>query len=137
MKRKELKFKYSKKGNVHKYENIKMEYYNAYDSGYGSENYLNAIIDTKYKKINIYGYYSGIAFDKVFRLGDVVEYDSYNLVYTAEITKIGPKTITVTPYKDSQNARNIRMDLNTFIWRNYNLDLVDISKRNQETSMYI
>ena len=136
MKRKELKFKYSKKGNVHTYENIHMVYRSDV-SEYGSENYLNAVINTKYKTVNIYGYYHDTAFDKVFRIGDYVEYDSYNLVYTAPITKIGPKTITVTPYPDSPYPRNIRMDLNTFIWRNHNLDLESIFKRNQETSRYI
>jgi hypothetical protein len=35
------------------------------------------------------------AFDLTFKIGDVAVYDSFNMVYTAKIESIGPKTIKV------------------------------------------
>jgi hypothetical protein len=93
---------------------------------------LNADIE-KDVSIRIYGTYSGRDFDKTFKIGDVVEYDSYNLYYTNPIQAIKNTYVEVKGHYD----RNVRMKLYDFIWRNYKLDLEKIAKENFETSMYI
>jgi len=70
-----------------------------------------------------------------FAVGDTVEYDSYNLSYTGTIEKIGPKTVSIRKYKTS--TKLIRMNLDTFAWRNFDLDLAKIAEKNAETMMYI
>lgn len=77
---------------------------------------------------------------KIFKIGDMVEYDSYNLRYIGKITAIGAKTITVDKngkYDHIDRVDNTRMDLYKFAWRNYNLDLGEIARQNADTMMYI
>jgi hypothetical protein len=69
-------------------------------------------------------------FDRVFKVGDVVEHGSYNLHYTGPILALGAKTVTVKD--DCGSGKNKRMNLTNFCWRNWNLDLVKIAKRNGE-----
>lgn len=83
---------------------------------------FNAVI-VPGKSIRIFGRYGNHIngpreFDRTFKIGDVVEYDSYNFSYTGKIVSIGAKLITVESY-DSR----FRLDLNTFCWRNWDLDL--------------
>ena len=85
--------------------------------------------------IRIYGVYGNHVngpkpFDRTFRLGDEVEYDSYNLSYIGKIVKIGPKTISVESPWDSTRSKIVRMNLYGFCWRNWDLDLKKISKDN-------
>lgn len=68
-------------------------------------------------------------FDRVFKIGDEATYDSYNLVYTGPIVKIGPKSVTIY---NNCNDKNMRLDLFDFIRRNWNFDLNKINKRNSE-----
>lgn len=63
------------------------------------------------------------AFDLTFKIGDVAVYDSFNMVYTAKIESIGPKTIKV-------GGR--RLDICTFAQRNHDYDADRIFKRNSE-----
>lgn len=69
----------------------------------------------------------------VFHIGDMAEYDSYNLSYIGVIESITNKTITIKP---AHNERK-RLDLYTFAWRNYNFDLEKVRANNAETMMYI
>lgn len=62
-------------------------------------------------------------FDLTFKLGDVAVYDSFNMVYTAKIKSIGPKTITV-------GSR--RLDICTFAQKNHDYNAERIAKRNGE-----
>ncbi len=61
---------------------------------------------------------------RTFKIGDVVEESSYNLVYTGPITAIGPKTVMV------QCHGTKRMKLERFNSLNWDLDLKAISERN-------
>ena len=72
---------------------------------------------------------------KLFKVGDVVEYDSYNLSYMGTITKITAKTVTVD--KGLSYSKNKRMDLHSFAFRNYDFDALEMAKKNSETMMYI
>ena len=72
-----------------------------------------------------------------FQVGDVAEYDSYNLTYTGIIDKITDKAVTIVAYKGTSMQRTHRLDLNAFCWRNYNFDAVRVAAANQETMMYI
>lgn len=70
------------------------------------------------KSIRIYGldhnHVNGpVAYDKVFRIGDSAEYDSYNLHYFGTIINIGKKTVTIEAHD-----RKRRLDLYSFCWRN-------------------
>ena len=75
-----------------------------------------------------------IPFDRVFQVGDVVEYDSYNLTYTAPITKITKKSVFVqVGWKSSAN----RYPHFEFIEMNWDLNLAEIRERNARISMTI
>jgi peroxiredoxin len=77
---------------------------------------------------------------KSFVVGDVVVYDSYNLIYTGTIIAIGPKTVTIDEdgcYEQQTEVVKRRMSLEDFARRNWNLDLDDVSSKNFETSQYI
>lgn len=84
------------------------------------------------KWIRIYGTYNNArpgdqAFDRVFMMGDTVEYDSYNNSYTGPIVAISAATVTVC--KDKHSSKNVRLSLYEFIWRNFNLDLKKIARQ--------
>lgn len=72
-----------------------------------------------------------VHFDRVFKVGDVVEHGSYNLSYTGKITAIGKSTITIERSDIGSSAT--RMGLYEFVDRNYNLDLARIERENAET----
>ena len=73
-------------------------------------------------------------FPKTFRVGDICEYDSYNLSYLGTIVKITEKAVTITP---RYSKETVRLSLYVFCWRNYNFDLEKTEKQNHETSLYI
>jgi hypothetical protein len=68
-------------------------------------------------------------FDRTFNVGDVVEYDSFNLSYMGPVLAVGAKTIMVKCgiYKKAR-----RMTLAQFCSRNWNLDLAQNTRRNSE-----
>ena len=76
---------------------------------------------------------SGYATNK-FVIGDMAEYDSYNLSYYGEIVSITEKTVTI---KQKYSDRKSRLKLEDFAWRNYNFDLCDTAQKNSDTMMYI
>jgi hypothetical protein len=78
----------------------------------------------------------GLTNVKVFKVGDHVEYDSYNLSYTGPITSITGKTVIVRKGNWS-NAKTKRMKPEEFAWRNFDFDLDRVNRENWETSMYI
>ncbi len=84
--------------------------------------------------IHLTGSYNDKAVDITFKVGDTVEYDSYNLRYLGVIEKITDKRITVQP---RYGARRKSMDLYSFAWRNYNFKLEEALEENAQTSMYI
>lgn len=92
---------------------------------------------TPHDRVEIHTHKNGLLVNvRVFRVGDIAEHDSYNLIYTAKIEKITPKRITFqlgTP----DYPRTKSMKYETFAWRNHDFDYEDIVKRNAETSMYI
>jgi hypothetical protein len=63
------------------------------------------------------------------RVGDMAEYDSYNLYYTDRIKSITDKTVTF------ENGRRLRLE--EFCWRNWDFNLDEVEKKNQETMMVI
>jgi hypothetical protein len=69
-----------------------------------------------------------------FKIGDMAEYNSYNLSYYGEIVSITEKTVTI---KDKYFDRKYRLKLDTFAWRNYNFSLENTIQENAVTSMYI
>lgn len=72
-----------------------------------------------------------------FRVGDSASYDSYNLVYLGEITKITQKAITIVAHKGSPCESTHRLSLNEFCWRNDDFDLVKVRAENDETMQCI
>ena len=69
-----------------------------------------------------------------FEIGDVAEYDSYNLSYTGTIVAITDKTVTIKP---RFNERNRRLKIRDFAWRNYKFDAAETAAKNFEISHYI
>lgn len=74
----------------------------------------------------------GKTINRTFKLGDVAEYDSFNLKYCGEIVKISEKSVTINHF-----GENHRLDFNTFCWRNFDFDPKKAAEYNAETSMYI
>lgn len=74
---------------------------------------------------------------KTFKLGDTAEHDSYNFAYLGDIVSITEKTVTITDRVGEPTSRLHRLDMYTFCWRNWDLDLVATAKRNMETSYNI
>lgn len=63
-----------------------------------------------------------------FKVGDTAEYDSYNLSYLAKIEKITDNSVFI---------HGKRMDIYSFAWRNWNLDLDKTIEENHKASWYI
>lgn len=74
-------------------------------------------------------------FDITFKIGDVAEYDSYNLKYLGKIVSIGEKTVTIDAHGTGERMK--RLDLWHFAWRNWDFDLETIRAHNAEERMYI
>ena len=93
---------------------------------------------TKKDSVRIYGVESNhvngpFKFDRTYKIGDTVQYDSYNLIYLGQIEKIGPSTVTVkTDLRDM-----VRMNLFDFTRKNLKLDLEAVNKYNDEESQCI
>lgn len=64
--------------------------------------------------------------DRTFRIGDVAEYDSYNLRYCGTIVSIGDKTVTIR----DDHGRSHRLKFEEFAWRNYDFDAAKIAASN-------
>ena len=114
------------RGTIHNGENYPNSIYNA--NTFGKHHTTIRIWGVEANHVN-----GPQKFDRTFKIGDTVTYDSYNFIYLGQIVKIGPKTVTVkTDLRD-----NVRMDLFDFIRKNRLLDLETIEKENNETSMCV
>ena len=74
---------------------------------------------------------------KVFCVGDVAEYDSYNLSYTAPIKSITAKNVIFDTGSRFNRKETKRLNCDCFAWRNHDFDAVETARRNAETSTYI
>ena len=74
-------------------------------------------------------------FDITFKVGDIAEYDSYNLKYCGKIVAIGEKTVTIDASGTAQKTK--RLDLWHFAWRNWDFNAAKINAHNAEERMYI
>lgn len=103
---------------------------------YNSTSTYNADVDPKGGTLRVFGTYGNrkepVQFDREFKVGETVIYDSYNLIYTGTLQSIGPATVTVEHHGDISRLR-----LDDFINRNWDLDLARVSERNYDTSMHI
>jgi hypothetical protein len=75
-----------------------------------------------------------------FLVGDVAEYDSYNLKYTAQIKQITKKNVIFElSHKrfGSDKSPTKQMPFQTFAWRNWDFDAVQVAHHNFETMQYI
>ena len=79
---------------------------------------------------------SDYGYSNEFQVGDTAEYDSYNLSYTGEITKITEKTVTIMAYPDSPTMKRAhRLDIHQFAWRNYDFNREETARKNSEMMM--
>ena len=74
-------------------------------------------------------------FDRTFKVGDVVEYGSWNLRYTGPIVSIGPKLVKVDCSGTGERCKN--MTHQDFVCRNWDLDLEEVAKHNSTEMLYI
>jgi len=88
------------------------------------------------KSITLYGFETNSLtphnYETRFELGDVAEYDSYNLSYTGIITSIAAKTVTIVSYFGTSSATTHRLSLEKFEWRNREFSAEKTFKRNSE-----
>jgi hypothetical protein len=99
-------------------------------AGYTDGNY-SAVV-TPGASIRIYGDQTNSinprAFDRVFKVGDVAEYHSFNIKFNGTIVAIGPTTVTVKHYEHSKEVS--RMCLYDFVRHNWNFDLAKSEAHN-------
>jgi hypothetical protein len=69
---------------------------------------------------------------RTFKIGDMAEWDSYNLSYIGRILAIGEKTVTIDTDGLRRGAQ--RLDICEFSRRNYDFDLEETERRNAETA---
>jgi hypothetical protein len=100
----------------------------------GDAHVMNADVERNVS-IRIYGTYTK-HYDKIFKVGDMAVYDSYNLVYTGEILSITDKSVTISQ-KSVGTTRNKRLKLYEFTRRNYDYNSDRIAKENSDTMMVI
>jgi|TARA_Y100000310_G_scaffold44394_1_gene41425 hypothetical protein len=102
---------------------------------------FNAQISKDKKLIRLFGFNrynseSDNGYSNEFQVGDTAEYDSYNLSYTGEITKITEKTVTIMAYPDSPTMKRAhRLDIHQFAWRNYDFNREETARKNSEMMM--
>lgn len=70
----------------------------------------------------------------IFSVGDMAEYDSYNLSYYGPIVSIGEKTVTI---KCKWTDKKTRLSFDKFAWRNYDFNVEKAASDNADTMMYI
>ena len=115
-------------GQIHVFDAAKRVNKNTGQEGYQ----FNAVIEKN--MITLFGLdYKGTPYAKEFKVGDVAEYDSWNLIYTGTITKITDKAVTIV----ARGKTVHRLDINQFAQRNWNFDAERASKHNAEEMMYI
>jgi hypothetical protein len=91
----------------------------------------------KNETIRIFGNYCSKDYDKTFKVGDIAEYDSYNLSYMGTIVSISDKGVGILPQHGCRGGKVQRLGLDEFCWRNHNLDVAAKTAENHETMMYI
>lgn len=69
-----------------------------------------------------------------FKVGDLCEESSYNLIYTGTIKQITERNVIIAK-KHSDRSR--RMKLEDFAWRNWDFNADRVAQQNFETSQYI
>lgn len=74
---------------------------------------------------------------RVFRPGDIAEYDSYNLSYTARIIAITAKSVVFDVSYNSNEPKAKRLKMAAFAWRNHSFDVEATRERNAIASMSI
>lgn len=70
-----------------------------------------------------------------FAVGDEAEYDSFNLIYTAQIAAITAKSVVFDLGNGGHRRR--RLALEKFAWRNANFDRAAVAEHNAEMSRCI
>lgn len=78
--------------------------------------------------VRLHGERCGAAYSRSFAVGDIAEYDSYNLSYTGTIVSITEKTITIQP----RSGKVRKLSLHTFSWRNNDFDAAETFRSNSE-----
>jgi hypothetical protein len=81
---------------------------------------------------------------KTYKMGDMAEYDSYNLSYYGPIVGISDKRVRIVCrfdypnyVKDTSSAKVHSLSLEKFCWRAIGFDLGDACANNAVTSHYI
>jgi len=74
-----------------------------------------------------------VAYRREFRVGDLAEFDSFNLSYYGRILAIGAKTVTIETDGLRRGAQ--RLDLAEFSRRNHDFDAVKAGERNADVMM--
>lgn len=71
-----------------------------------------------------------------FRIGDLCEESSYNLIYTGVVKGITEKNVIVEK-EFAYKGKTRRMSLENFAWRNWDFDAAEVAQKNFETSQWI
>jgi len=100
---------------------------------------FNAIVEHDGSRITLAGVdFHGQAYTKIFKVGDIATYDSWNLIYTGEIVKITDKAVHIVKNKGHKyNEKTMRLDLYQFASQNWDFDADKAAKHNSEEMMYL
>lgn len=71
---------------------------------------------------------------RTLSIGDMAEYDSYNLSYMGKIVQITEKTVCIQPAHESGYRR---LPIADFCWRNWDFDVEKKKAENELTAQHI
>ena len=103
----------------------------------GHESYILFVTPGEKVEIHTYSRVGDLTDVKVFRIGDIAEYDSYNLTYTAPIKQITAKNVIFDMSDRCSSKETKRLKMDSFAWRNHDFDAERIAARNASVSMCI
>lgn len=107
---------------------------NIHESSFGSTKYRTTLVPQQHVIVErIEG--GTVISAKRFEVGDIVEYDSFNMSYMGKITNITAKCVIVKI--DPCRRLTRRMKPGEFAWRNWNFNASSAQAKNSETSNYI
>ena len=108
---------------------------NIYESSYGPSTKYRTTLGPQ-KHVTVERLEGGTVISvRRFGVGDIVEYDSFNLSYMGTITNVTAKCVIVKT--DSFAGKTKRMKPGEFAWRNWDFSASAAQAKNSETSLYI
>ena len=103
----------------------------------GYRSYTLFVTPGKQIEIHTHDEKSRITGVKIFWVGDEVEYDSFNLRYSAPIKNITANNVIIDLKDRCAKGNTKRMSFSEFAQRNYDFDLHELNRYNDAVSIHL